>query len=336
MVDNKNPPFIAPKFDWTKPNLYDQFKIFSRKLKFAFDGQFKDVDNKVKVSCILNWLGNDAFLIYDNLTFEDPAHKDLPDKVLDAFSNYLKPERNVFHSWYMLGSIYSNQFKTQSDFYNHLQCVAKECNFSNSEEVVKFLFLTHNNNTHVCEDLLKEMKEDTSLATMLNIVQISEGTIHSEELSKQYLDTIKVSNKQIGSMCRNPEVNQVVGTGHILLAVVVTVVIVVPNTLQGDAKPLGKSVMVVANLIILSQCADPGIDLSLKAKGTLTLTIHMLPTNLLVVSKIRIRIKVKIDPVNQDNFEFDYEQDSVTMVFNTQFRNRNVMFDEISSQPSLQ
>ena len=58
-----------------------------------------------------------------------------------------------------------------------------------------------------------------------------------------------------------------------------------------------KSVMVVANLIISSQCADPGIDLSLKAKGMLTLTIHMLPTNLLVVSKIRIRIKVKIDPV---------------------------------------
>ena len=42
MADNKNPLFIAPKFDWTKPNLYDQFKIFSRKVKFAFDGQFKD------------------------------------------------------------------------------------------------------------------------------------------------------------------------------------------------------------------------------------------------------------------------------------------------------
>ena len=160
---------------WTKPNQYDQFKIFSRKVKFAFDGQFKDSDNKFKVSCILNWLGDDTFLIYDNLTFAEPTDKDLPDKVLDAFSNYLKPERNVFHSWYTLGSIYSNQFKTQSDFYNHLQSVAKECNFSNSDEVVKFLFLTHNNNTHVCEDLLKEMKEDTSLATMLNIVQISEG-----------------------------------------------------------------------------------------------------------------------------------------------------------------
>ena len=86
-----------------------------------------------------------------------------------------------------------------------------------------------------------------------------------------------VTNKLI--LCGNPEVNQVVGTGHVLLAMVVTVVVImVPNTLQGDAKPLGKSVMVVANLIISSQCADPGINLSLKAKGTLTLTIHMLPT----------------------------------------------------------
>ena len=33
---------------------------------------------------------------------------------------------------------------------------------------------------------------------------------------------------------------------------------------------------------------------------------------------------------------YDYEQDSVTIVFNMQFRNKNVMFDEISSQPSLQ
>ena len=70
---------------------------------------------------------------------------------------------------------------------------------------------------------------------------------------------------------------------------VVLVVIVAPNTLQADAKPLGRSVMVVANLTISSQCTDPGIDLSLKAKGT----IHMLPTNLMVVS--RIRIKAKID-----------------------------------------
>ena len=135
------------------------------------------------------------------------------------------------------------------------------------------------------------MKEDTSLDTMLNITWISEGTIHSEELSKQYLDTIRVSNKQIDSVRKPRSKSGSKRTSHILLAMEVLVVIVVPNTLQGDAKPLGRSVMVVANLIILSQCADLGIDLSLKAKRTLT--ICMLPTNLMVVS--RIRIKAKID-----------------------------------------
>ena len=88
MSDNKNPPFIAPKFDWTKPNLYDQFKIFSRKVKFAFDGQFKDSDNKVMVSCILNWLGDDAFLIYDNLTFEE-----LHTKI--CLTKYLIPSQTI-------------------------------------------------------------------------------------------------------------------------------------------------------------------------------------------------------------------------------------------------
>ena len=41
--------------------------------------------------------------------------------------------------------------------------------------------------------------------------------------------------------------------------------------------------------------------------------------------------------VNQNNTDsYDYEQNSFTIVFNMQFRKKNVKFDEISSQPSLQ
>ena len=300
------------------------------------------MDNKVKVSCILNWLGDDAFLIYDNLTFAEPTDKDFPDKVLDAFSNYLKPERNVFHSWYMLGSIYSNQFKSQSDFYNHLQCVAKECNFSNSEEIVKFLFLTHNNNTHVCEDLLKEMKEDTSLATMLNIAWISEETIHSEELSKQYLDTIKVSNKQTDSVwkprSKSGSRNKSCSTSH-----------------SGNCgncgskhpprkcKAFGKKCHGCGKLNhFVTMCRSRNRSQS-QSKGNAN-TNNPHATNKPPGGKQNQNQNQSqngshhdfYEVNNQDNFEFDYEQDSVTMVFNTQFRNRNVMFDEISSQPSLQ
>ena len=40
--------------------------------------------------------------------------------------------------------------------------------------------------------------------------------------------------------------------------------------------------------------------------------------------------------VNHQSNSYDYEQDSITIVFNMQFRKKNIMFDEISSQPSLQ
>ena len=40
--------------------------------------------------------------------------------------------------------------------------------------------------------------------------------------------------------------------------------------------------------------------------------------------------------VSQDEFDFQYEQDSITIVFNTQMRDKNVMFDEITSHPNLQ
>ena len=334
MADNKNPPFIALKFDWTKPNLYDQFKIFTKKVKFAFDGQFKDSDNKVKVSCILNWLGDEAFLIYDNLAFEEPAHKDLPDKVLDAFSNYLKLEMNVFHLWYTLGSIYSNQFKTQSDFYNCLQCVAKECNFSSHDEVVKFLFLTHNNNTHVCEDLLKEMKEDTTLTTMLNIVRISEGIIHSEELSNQYLEMIKVSNKQIDSVkkprsksgSRNKSCSTSCGGACGNCG---------SKHPPKKCKASGKKCYGCGKLNhFITMCQSRKQSQS-QNKGNIPHSTNK-PSDTKQNQQHRSR-RDFCEVNHQSNTDtYDYEQDSVTIVFNTQLRNKNVMFDEISSQPSLQ
>ena len=44
----------------------------------------------------------------------------------------------------------------------------------------------------------------------------------------------------------------------------------------------------------------------------------------------------EVNNVSQDEFDFQYEQDSITIVFNTQMREKNVMFDEITSHPNLQ
>ena len=69
--------------------------------------------------------------------------------------------------------------------------MANDCNFTDKEEIVKFLYLTHNQNTKVMELLLKELTDTTSLADMLHMARVCEGTVHSEEISKQYLESVK-------------------------------------------------------------------------------------------------------------------------------------------------
>ena len=134
-----------------------------------------------------------------NFNWATPADKDDPDKVLDEFEKYFKPTHNKYHSWYTLGIIYSSQFKGQSEFMVKLHDVIRECGFDHAveTEIIKFLFLSHNQNLHGRQELLKNMKDGVSLNTILGYAKHIEGTQHSEHLSKVYLDTIKISNVNV-------------------------------------------------------------------------------------------------------------------------------------------
>ena len=156
-LDHKGqlPPLTTPKFNWNQDNLYEQFKSFKRVVEFTFKGQYEKCSNGIKCSSILNWLGVEAYPVCDNLSISEDDKKD-PSKLLDAFEHYFKPECIIFQSWYALGSIYSGAFKTQSEFYHELNIVANDCNFTN-KKIIKFLYLTHNQNTRVREHLLKEV-----------------------------------------------------------------------------------------------------------------------------------------------------------------------------------
>ena len=162
--------------------------------------EYEKCPNRIKCGSILNWLGVEAYPIYDNLFINEEDKKD-PTKLLDAFERYFKPERNIFQSWYALGSIYSGAFKTQSEFYYKLNSVANDCNFTNKDEIVIFLYMTHNQNTRVCEHLLKELTDTTSLTDMLTMARVCEGTVHFEEISKQYLELVKTV-KQVDAIHR--------------------------------------------------------------------------------------------------------------------------------------
>ena len=78
-----------------------------------------------------------------------------------------------------------------------LRDAVKDCQFEKPDEIVKFLFLTHNQNPKVREELLKLMKEGDGLNDILGYARLVEGNQHSEHLSKVYLDSVKPLNKTI-------------------------------------------------------------------------------------------------------------------------------------------
>ena len=149
----------------------------------------------------------------EHLHWATADDKDDLEKVLEAFEKYFKLEQNQFHSWYTLGSVYSDQFKCQHDFLTRLREIAKDCSFANADKIVHFLFLMHYQNTRVWEDLLKIMKPTDSLHWALQIAKLAEGTIHSEELPKQYFDTVK-KDTQIDGINSKLKCDKSQGKGH--------------------------------------------------------------------------------------------------------------------------
>ena len=78
--------------------------------------------------------------------------------------------------------------------------IVKDCQFEKPDEIVKFLFLTHNQNPKVREEILKSMKEGDGLNDILGYAYLVERNQHSEHLSKMYLDSVKPSNKTVDAV----------------------------------------------------------------------------------------------------------------------------------------
>ena len=100
----------------------------------------------------------------------------------------------MIHVWYRIGTTFSDtgEIKTQSDFMYRLKDLAEQCEFTNSDEVVKFLFLIHNRHSEVKQELLKCVTKDTTLIQCLEYAHSVESKLQSVELSK-YIENVQPS-----------------------------------------------------------------------------------------------------------------------------------------------
>ena len=196
-------PIYKPSFDWNSLHPYEQFKLFKHKVDYLLvHGPYKDLHASMKVSIFLNWLGDHSYELTNTINFPPGKSKEVLQDVIEQFDLYFKPSQNTFQSWYELRSLYSSQFKNQNDFLNKLIDVSKDCNLNNPDELVKFLFLVHNQNAHVHENLLKDMKSESTLQDCLQIAKLTEGTVHVEKLGQNFLANVDKHSQNVDAVNR--------------------------------------------------------------------------------------------------------------------------------------
>ena len=83
--------------------------------------------------------------------------------------------------------------------------LSNACEFTNHEEIIKFMFLTHNTCKRVQEQLLNEVIKAMFISNMLNIAQKVEVIIQSEHYTQ---------NLHNGKTSQNVEVNNVKHRSH--------------------------------------------------------------------------------------------------------------------------
>ena len=167
--------------------------------------------------------------------------------LLDAFGDRITPLRSFIHNRQLIRNITSSMCADQSEFLYKLCSVAKDCKFSDSDDVIKLLFLINNKNAKVRSELLKEVKDTSTLDEYLDIACRKESVVEAEKLGKSTMSTTQ-SNVQIDSFR-----SQTRGWEEVLIALAIEVVsmakVEVRDSLEATVTPLTVMIMHVSTLV---------------------------------------------------------------------------------------
>ena len=132
--------------------------------------------------------------------------------------------------------------------------VANDCSFANKVEIVTFLFLIHNTNDRVKDQLIEKMKTMDTLTDILQLAKSVESTVQKETLSKQLIQNVEKLNTttevhavQKHHYSKRNVSNQilqlpVVGNHPVGMKDERSVVIVVIPTFKSNVLPMAKNV----------------------------------------------------------------------------------------------
>ena len=80
------------------------------------DGPYSKLSGKQKVVTVINWLGTAAYQLHDEFNYTG-KDKDKLSNALDRFETYFRPQHNMIHAWYQIGTTFSDSSKIKTQIF---------------------------------------------------------------------------------------------------------------------------------------------------------------------------------------------------------------------------
>lgn len=162
----------VPSMDWQSQDLEGSWKSFRQHVEFMFSGPLKGKEEPEKCSFLMLWVGEKGRNIYSTWALSAEDAKALK-SYFDRFESYVKPRTNVIYNRYKFHSRMQKETETFDQYVTDLKLLVKDCNFGNSDEMVRDRIVIGIRNSKIREKLIN-IGSELTLEKALDIARTHE------------------------------------------------------------------------------------------------------------------------------------------------------------------
>lgn len=177
----------SPQMNWDACNLPVAWRKFRLHVELMFLGPFKRKAEDERCSYLLLWVGEKGRDIYNTWTLTQDESK-LLKSYYDRFEAYVMPKSNVIFARYKFHEKVQGASEPFEQFVTDLRLLVKDCNYANSEEMIRDRIVFGIQSPKVREKLLN-VGSDLTLDKAIDIAR-------SHEIAQAQMKTIDGSSSQ--------------------------------------------------------------------------------------------------------------------------------------------
>ncbi|XP_033745588.1 uncharacterized protein K02A2.6-like [Pecten maximus] len=162
----------TPMMDWQSQDLEFAWKTFKQHVTCMFSGPLLGKTEPEKCAYLMIWAGEKGRNMFTTWNLTEDQQKELK-YYYEHFEQYVKPRSNVIYNRYKFHSKTQGENETFEQFTTQLQISVRDCNYENSDEMVRDRIVIGVRNSKIREKLIN-IGNELTLNKALDIARTHE------------------------------------------------------------------------------------------------------------------------------------------------------------------